>query len=101
MADVLPSFEVEDNVGSTVAFNGTATTTPVNIPAVAGARISGFLIKSIDKNLEVSFDNGATFYSFDKRDVLTWDLKGDVRQLIFQTSSGSANFKGLLNLEEN
>jgi len=85
--------------GTTVSFTGTATTTPVNVPAAADKIITGagILRDSTGSTLEVSFDNGTTFFTLEKTDSITWDVKGDIKQLKFKTSSGSVAFRVLIN----
>ena len=92
--------EVEDNAGESVAYTGTATTTLSNLPAVADKIISQAFIVADDKNLEVSFDGGNTYLPLNKRDSLTWDVKGQIQQIKVRTSSGTADFRALINFED-
>lgn len=100
MADVIGQHEVSDNCGSTVAFDGTATTSVSLVPAVAGEAISQIYFNAIGRNLEVSFDNGTTFYAFDRKDRFTWDVKGEITQLQIRTSSGSSDWSAIINFED-
>ena len=101
MADEIGQFETEDNAGSTQVFTGTATTTPSNVPAVAGNAISGVGIVARRGNLEVSFDGGLTFWPFEQtRESLTWDVKGRITQLVVRTSSGSVDYRIIINFED-
>lgn len=99
MADELPQWETSDNEGSTVSYNGTATTSNSNVPSVSGNVISQFLIIADDNNLQGSFDGGTTFHSFKKGEAFTWDLKGSETQIVLKTSSGTADWRAVLNLE--
>lgn len=100
MADLLPQFESSDNIGSTVAFNGTATTSVQSIPAVADKIISGFGLTVSGNNVEISTDGGATFFRLPRRASITWDVKGEIRQIQIRTSSGSTDFDFLINFED-
>jgi hypothetical protein len=94
-------FEQKDNLGSTVAFNGTATTTPANVPAVAGNIISGFSIwNDGGVSIQISFDGGTTFHDHDKKSFLSHNIKGEPTQLIFKTVSSSAAYRVVINFED-
>lgn len=93
--------ETSDNVGSTKAFQGTATTTPSNVPAVAGNKISQAGVSNTGSiDLQVSFDGGVTFTTLLKKEFLSWDIKGEPTQLIVKTPSGSTTYDILINFED-
>ena len=100
MAESAPQFENSDNSGSTIAYSGTATTTPTAVPASPGAGISQAIVKANGSNLEVSYDGGSTYWPYDNRASLSWDVKGLPTQLFFRTSSGSTDYDALINFEE-
>lgn len=100
MAETTPQFEQVDNAGRTENFSGTATTSPVNVPAVANEKISGYLVVAQDKNLQVSDDGGTTYFTFDDGDAMAWDVKGEITQIQVKTSSGTADYKIKINFEE-
>lgn len=92
--------EISDNRGTTVAYTGTATTTVANVPSVAGEAISQCLVQSLDKNLEVSFDGGTTYFPFERNGLLTWDVKGRPTQLKVRTSAATCPYRIIINFEE-
>lgn len=94
-------FEVKDNSGSTVAEEGTATTTVQSVPSSPGNIIAG-LSSWNDGSvpLEISFDGGTTYFKQDKKSFFSHNVKGEVRQLQVRTASGTAGFRFILNLEE-
>lgn len=100
MAFAESEFEIKDNQGSSVPFNGTATTTPQNIPAVAGNVISGFVLSVDGQNVEVSTDGGSNYYAVPRNGSISWDVKGEITQIQVRTSSGSTGFSGIVNLED-
>jgi hypothetical protein len=100
MADILDQFEIKDNIGSTVAFNGTATTSVQSVPALAGTSISDALIISSGRRLQVSFDGGGTFLNVPRNGAIAWNVKGQVAQLQVRTSSGTTDFDLLINFED-
>ena len=101
MSDALEQFEVSDNDGSSVAFTGNATTTVANVPTVAGDPISGVLMKNIsnNKDMEVSFDNGTTFFPLEPGEAISLDVKGLPTQIQVQTPSSNADWKAVINFE--
>lgn len=102
MSDVIPQHEIVDNDGSTVVESGTATTTPANVPSVAGNIISGVGIENYgNADLLTSFDGGTTFKTLEKGGFLSWDVKGNITQLVVKTLSGTADYEIILNLESN
>lgn len=100
MADLVSQMEIEDNSGRSQAFNGTASTTVANVPAVAGEAISQLLLYVDGKNVEVSFDSGTSFFLMPDNGVLSWDVKGGITQVQIRTSSGTTDYSMLINFEE-
>lgn len=93
--------EVDDNVGSTVVYSGTATTTPANVPAVAGNGISGVGIDNYgNQDLLVSFDSGTTFKTLVKGDFYSVNIKGLPTQLSIKTLTGTADYEIMINFED-
>ena len=101
MANTFGQFESSDNQGSTEAFSGTATTTPANVPAVAGNKISGFLFTVDGNNVEISVDGGTTFWQVPKKATGYKDVKGEPTQLQIRTSSGNTDYSLWIDFEEN
>lgn len=92
--------EIKDNEGSTVAYSGTATTTAANVPATAGNIISGALVENTGSNdLEVSYDGGTTYYTLLKKQFVSWDIKGEITQLVVKTPTGTTTYQALINFE--
>lgn len=100
MADIIGQHEISDNQGGTVAYSGTATTTFANVPSVAGNSISGCLIVADGGNLQASFDGGTTYHDFAEDEALSWDVKGEITQLRVKTSSGTCDYRIIINVEE-
>lgn len=100
MADTFSDHEIVDNEGSSIVYSGTATTTPANVPASAGNIISGFAIKNTGTgDLRISMDGGTTTWTLEKREFFSWNLKGNIRQLIVDTASGSTTYQIVINFE--
>ena len=92
--------ETEDNLGSTEAFSGTANTTPADVPGSPDKVISQALIAADDRDLQVSFDGGTTYFTFNKSEILTWDVKGKITSLKVKTPTGTAAYRIILNFED-
>ena len=92
MADLPSQFETQDNVGTTIAYSGTATTTAAAVPAVADKVISGFMWVVDGSNVEISADGGVTFFRLPKNSQGYKDIKGSPQQLRIRTSSGSTGY---------
>jgi len=93
--------EIEDNAGATVAYSGTATTTPANVPASADKVISGisYWNKSADE-YQISFDGGTTYHDVDKKSFNSHDVKGLITQVSIKTAVGTADYKMIINFED-
>jgi len=79
-------------------FNGTATTTPISIPPVAGNDIKEILIKNkhtnnLTEELFVSFDAGATFFTLLRQDVLESVDNGPLKQVQIKGSSATVDYE--------
>ena len=86
--------------GTTDHFNGTATTSPANVPASAGNAITSVMVKNTNSaniNLQVSFDGGSTFYDIERGEVLSGEPKGSLTQFIVQTASSTATYQSIVN----
>lgn len=91
------------NKGSTVAYSGTATTTPASVPAVAGNIINQIALKRSptgSQNLEISMDGGSTYFPITKADQLTWDVRGEITQVLLRTTASTITWNMLINFEE-
>ena len=95
----VPVLIEKDATASSTAFSGTATTVVQNVPAVADKVILSAIIYADSKNLQVSFDSGATFFTFLRRGALVKDVKGDQTQIQIQTTTGSVDFEIILDFE--
>lgn len=95
------NFEVSDNVGSTVVYSGTATTTPASVPSTPGNAISGFLIENTGTvSMQISMDGGTTFKTIQKRGTFSWNLKGDKKQLVVKTLATTTTYELVINFED-
>ncbi|MCP3684544.1 MAG: hypothetical protein GY861_17905 [bacterium] len=100
MAYQREEFETTDNLGSSEAFSGTATTSVANVPAVADKVISGISIwNKSSTELQVSFDGGSTFHDHDKKAFMSHNVKGEPTQIQVKTASGTADYKMIINFE--
>ena len=93
-------FELKDNLGSTISYSGTATTTPASVTGGPGNIISGALITAVGSNVEVSFDLGTTYYPLPRNATMSWDAKGEIRELFIRTSGGSRQYACIINFED-
>jgi len=102
MADLAPQFEGQDNVGRTQVYAGTAGIVESLVPLASGQIISGVGIDNVS-NTEflVSFDGGTSFKTIDKSSFLSWNIKGEIRQLRVKTLSGTADYEIIINFEDN
>ena len=89
-------------------YNDTYTTSPTNVPPSAGGLIAEVLIDVVetdddedddDGHLLISFDNGTTFKRLHIGSYLTWTPKGQIKQLVIKSSSGSIYAEILMNRE--
>ena len=94
-----PQFEGRDNNGSTVAFSGTATTTPADVPGSPGNRISGFMFSVDGENIQISADGGASYFDVPKKAIGYKDIKGEPTELKIKTSSGSTDYNLWIDFE--
>ena len=85
--------EIKDNKGTSTAFSGTATTGVTNLPTVAGNVISNATIYADKKDLQVSFDNGTTYFTFLGSGSLVKNVKGNITQIQVKTVVGSIDFE--------
>ena len=93
--------ETSDNVGSTKAYQGNATSTPSQVPAIANNVISQAGITNTGStDLQISFDNGVTYTNLLKKEFLSWDVKGKIKQLFVKTNTGSTSYDILINFED-
>lgn len=100
MGDAKPQSEIEDNSGTTSIVNGTATTTSILYPTVAGTRISGFALRNTgSQDMQWSLDN-TNWFTVGKGAFFSWDLKGGPTQMYLRTIIGTTPFELVLNREE-
>lgn len=93
--------ETSDNVGSTKAYQGTASTTPSLVPAVADKVISQMGVTNTGSvDLQISFDNGLTYTNLLKKEFLSWDVKGNIKQLYVKTLASTTTYDILINFED-
>ena len=85
------------NEGGTENFSGTLNTTAIQIPSSADKIISGFLIVADGSNIEFSDDGGSTWFPLERRERISWDAKGLIKQISLRTSSGTADYRAKIN----
>jgi hypothetical protein len=93
--------EVQDNLGSSVVYSGTANTTPAGVPAVAGNIISGFDIDNYgNQDMFISMDGGTTYRTLAKSDYYSWNLKGNQTQIYVKTLTDTCDYEMTINFED-
>jgi hypothetical protein len=93
--------EIQDNLGSSVVYSGTATTTPANVPSSAGNIISGFILRNSGTNdMQISMDGGTTYFTVDKRGNFSWNVKGEITQVQVKTAVSTTTYELLINFED-
>lgn len=104
MADIYPQFDTRDIEGSTVHYNGTATTTASQIPSVPDKVISDVLIENLDttpllNRLLVSFDGGVTFKAMRRGQSMAWSLRGLLTSFVVKAETGTCAYEAIVNYE--
>lgn len=94
------SEEIKDNEGSSVAYSGTATTTPADVPSSPGNIISGVSIFNGLNDIQVSFDGGSTYITIGRRAFFSHNVKGEITQFKIKTPSATSDWEALVNFEE-
>lgn len=103
MVDIAESFEEKDVSGSTVHYNGTATTTPANIPISDNKVVSEVIIRNtgavLTTFLQVSFDNGTNYFDVLSKEVITWSPKGSQKHFVVRTNVLTTTYQAIVNYE--
>lgn len=105
MAESPERFEIADNQGTTLQFDGTVGTTPESFPDPAQTPISEFLIQcpedqDIDNRLLVSI-NGSNFITLYPTGAWGWTPKGSsVTQLTIKGNQAGVKYELVMNIEE-
>ena len=98
-------FSSTPNSGATTKmYSGTVTTTPINLPSVAGNNIIEAFVKNPSTNvgaaiLLYSYDGGNTYHELTRTSWDSWDIKGDVAQIQIKAFAGTINYEVKLNIE--
>jgi hypothetical protein len=108
MPDRSPQFEMQDIVGTTDSYVGTATTTPANIPSSAGADIEELSIRcTLDQNpnvrLEFSLDAGTTWLRLAVGESFSEEPRGGIKQIKIRAAGNgvtSADYEIIMNRGE-
>lgn len=92
---------VEERIGATKCYNGTATTAVQSVPAVAGDNIKDVVIVSGTALgaglLQVSYDNGLTFDTMPNGSTVNLSpIRGAIKQLRVRTASGNNTFRAII-----
>jgi hypothetical protein len=91
--------ETQNNIGTTESYTGTATTTPADVGS--GNVISGAIIVTLGRNIEVSFDGGSSYFPMPKKsEAVSVDVKGEPTSIKIKTTSGTADYKMILHHED-
>ena len=104
MPDVEERFEIADNQGSTVQYDGVVGTTPEVFPDPAQTPISEFIIQcpedqDVDNRLLVSI-NGTNFITIYPSGHWAWTPKGNsVDQLTIKGNQAGVKYELVMNLE--
>ena len=105
MVDSPARFETADNQGSTEQSSGTVGLVNIQVPAVAGAPISEFIIQcpenqGDDHRLYVSLDGGANVITLYPSGHWAWTPKGDsVTQIDLVGNQAGVKYEVVVNLE--
>jgi len=86
--------------GDTIQDNDTATTSPVDVPAVAGGVITDILIENTNSSaatLQVSLDGGTNYFDMDKKSTLDGPINADITQIKIKASSGTCDYQYIIN----
>lgn len=90
--------------GSSDHFNGTATTTPINIPPVDGQTIVDILIEVPDdqdatNKLYVSLDGGILFKTLTTSANMVWSPRGNLKHVVIKGNSATVKYEIVMNRE--
>lgn len=102
--EVNPQFESEDRLGTTTQYAGTATTSPVLVPSVAGGRIAELLVRCDSDNtpnterLLWSLDN-ITYHKLAPGEFVGWTLKDNITQIYVKGTTAAVDYEIILNRE--
>ena len=100
MADDESFFEIKDTSGSTEAFSGVlANNVTADVPAVAGNIIAQVMVLAVNRDLDISFDGGSSYFTIPRRDSLSWPAKGNITQIRLRGTGNNTRWRALLNLE--
>lgn len=92
---------VLDNIGSTVVYSGTATTTPANVPSSAGNIISGIGLDNTGSlAMQVSMDGGTTYKTIGRGEFFSWNVKGEITQIQVKTPTSTSTYEIVINFED-
>jgi hypothetical protein len=103
MADVSPSFEATDVLGTTEHYNGTVGLSTIGVVPVPGRVVSRAFIKMpvqspSSRRLQFSFD-GISFIDLEPGASIDWDTKENVTQLSLKANQAGTTYQVLLNRE--
>lgn len=104
-AEISPGFEMQDLIGQTKHYNGTISTSPTTLPAVADKTISEVIFKCPyqtpqTKTCSISFDGGTTYFTLAVGEFLGWSVKGEIEQVKIKGSTSGVTYDMLINYEE-
>lgn len=102
MADAVEGFELSDNAGSTVQYSGTAGTGGVSIPPSPDKIIAEFFIQSKTNNRDLLVKLGANTegWTIQGKGVLSWSLKGSIKQIHIASDVGNVSYDAIINYED-
>lgn len=104
MVEVAPQFETKDDLGSTTQFASTVGTTPVQVPASAGTKISEILIRCetdntpVTKRLLWSLDN-VTYHALAPGEFIGWEPQGTILQIYLKGNTSGVAYEVVMNRE--
>ena len=101
----VPTLILPNTSGTTKHFTGTATENIQDIPSEEGTVITEVLIinkeTTTSRRIDFSLDGGATFSTLPAGGAITWDIKGDIKQIsIIRNGSIDADFDVILNRKD-
>jgi hypothetical protein len=101
--DENPGFETQDLSGSTVNYQNTVGTSPINVPTVADKVISEVFFKCsvqtpATTRCFISFDN-TTYLTLLPGEAIGWSVKGNKKQIRIKGSGAGVLWEAVINYE--
>jgi len=104
MANQLPQFEITDDLGLTIQYDGTVGTSAVPIPSNADKTISEVIIQNDPANTKgaevyVSFDGGTKFWTILWNEAFPWEPRNALKQIYIKAKDAATKYQIIINYE--